>query len=174
MRDTTYVRRYAGIKKYGDIYAFLDSLDKKKYPVDPAFVALLPRVRALFIDPLVAHKPELPSLSFNEPDEEGLVRFLCGTHGFDQKRVKNAITKLNIARTKASQRRMDSFFTTSAPKPKPKAKAGGKRKKGASAASGKAAAFASSKVGAAAASAVELMETGGSVKRRKVDGMRFK
>lgn len=168
-------RRYAGIKKYGDIYAFLDSLDKKKYPVDPAFVALLPRVRALFIDPLVAHKPELPSLSFNEPDEEGIVRYLCGTHGFDEKRVRTAITKLNVARKKASQRRMDSFFTMSAA-PKPKSKAGGKRKKGSSAASGKAAAFASSKVAAAAPAAgtAELMDTGGSVKRRKVDGMRFK
>ena len=166
-------KAFAGITKYGDIFSFIKSLDKKRYPVSEEWVALIPKVRQLFLNPLVNHAPEVGPLTFNEPDQAGLIAFLCGENGFDQKRVESAIKKLLIAKKKASQRRMDSFFTMSAA---PKPKSGKKRKKAASSSSSSSAAFAASAKAAAASKTAhgDLMNTGGTVKRRKRDGMRFK
>lgn len=52
-------------------------------------------------------------LKWVEPDEDGLVKYLCGDRGFSEERVRNAAKKLAKARSGATQGRLDSFFTFS-------------------------------------------------------------
>lgn len=64
-------------------------------------------------------------LKWSEPDEEGLVKFLCGDKQFNEERVRNGSKKLHKARNTSTQGRLDSFFkvlpnTTPTPKRKVK------------------------------------------------------
>ena len=70
-------------------------------------------------------------LKWGAPDEEGLIKFMCGEKGFNEDRIRSGLVKLKKARKKGSQRRMDSFF-----KPKPQT-GGAKKRKAASASKGK-------------------------------------
>lgn len=45
-----------------------------------------------------------------EPDEDGLVKYLCGDKAFNEDRVRNGVKKLTKARTGTTQGRLDSFF----------------------------------------------------------------
>ena len=61
-------------------------------------------------------KPEVVDTSavefkFNSPNIEGLKEFLIKEKNFSQTRVDNAIKRLNNAKSKASQSRLDTFFT---------------------------------------------------------------
>jgi len=49
-------------------------------------------------------------LKWSEPDEEGLVKFLCGDKQFNEERVRNGAKKLHKARNTSTQGRLDSFF----------------------------------------------------------------
>jgi flap endonuclease-1 len=49
-------------------------------------------------------------LKWLEPDEEGLVKYLCGDKAFNEERVRNGAKKLAKARTGTTQGRLDSFF----------------------------------------------------------------
>lgn len=49
-------------------------------------------------------------LKWNDPDEEGLVKFLCGDKQFNEERVRNGAKKLLKARHIGTQGRIDSFF----------------------------------------------------------------
>lgn len=49
-------------------------------------------------------------LKWNDPDEEGLVKFLCGDKQFNEDRVRNGAKKLMKARHTGTQGRIDSFF----------------------------------------------------------------
>jgi flap endonuclease-1 len=49
-------------------------------------------------------------LKWSEPDEEGLVKYLCGDKAFNEDRVRNGTKKLAKARTGTTQGRLDSFF----------------------------------------------------------------
>lgn len=49
-------------------------------------------------------------LKWNDPDEEGLVKFLCGDKQFNEDRVRNGAKKLLKARHTGTQGRIDSFF----------------------------------------------------------------
>ena len=69
-------------------------------------------VRELFKKPEVAPAAEL-DLKWTEPDEEGLVKFLVERMQFSEERVMSGIKRLKAAKGKASQQRMDSFFTIS-------------------------------------------------------------
>ncbi|CAG9124522.1 unnamed protein product [Plutella xylostella] len=56
------------------------------------------------------------------PDEEGLVKFLCGDRQFSEERVRNGAKKLMKARSGTTQGRLDGFFkVTTTPNPKRKA-----------------------------------------------------
>lgn len=64
-------------------------------------------------------------LKWSEPDEEGLVKFLCGDKQFNEERIRNGSKKLHKARNTSTQGRLDSFFkvlpnTTATPKRKVK------------------------------------------------------
>jgi hypothetical protein len=49
-------------------------------------------------------------MKWTEPDEEGLVKYLCGDKAFNEDRVRNGAKKLIKARTGTTQGRLDSFF----------------------------------------------------------------
>lgn len=49
-------------------------------------------------------------LKWIEPDEEGLVKYLCGDKQFNKERVRNGAKKLHKARNTSTQGRLDTFF----------------------------------------------------------------
>lgn len=61
-------------------------------------------------------------LKWSEPDEEGLVKFLCGDKQFSEERVRNGAKKLHKARNTSTQGRLDSFFKVLPTTPTPKRK----------------------------------------------------
>ncbi|KAH9624036.1 hypothetical protein KSS87_008629, partial [Heliosperma pusillum] len=67
-------------------------------------------VRRLFKEPLVFPENEEPELKWNPPDEEGLVNFLVKENSFNIERVAKAIEKINSAKIKTSQGRVEPFF----------------------------------------------------------------
>lgn len=50
-------------------------------------------------------------LKWTDPDEDGLVKFLCGDKQFAEDRIRNGAKKLMKARGTSTQGRLDSFFT---------------------------------------------------------------
>ena len=100
--------------------------------------AMLAKQRSsVIIGEVVAPASEL-DIKWTEPDEEGLLKFLVERMQFAEERVTSGIKRLKAAKGKASQQRMDSFFTISDTsqstfkrKPEEKKPAGkGKAKKG--------------------------------------------
>lgn len=49
-------------------------------------------------------------MKWSEPDEDGLVQFLCGDKQFSEERVRNGAKKLYKARHTSTQGRLDTFF----------------------------------------------------------------
>jgi flap endonuclease-1 len=140
------------VRKHGSLAAVVEALraDSKfdvpdVYPTDEALRLFH---EADVTDPAVI----APSIKWAAPDEAGLIEYLVDQKGFNVDRVRSAIERLKKARSKGSQKRMESFFTTSktpkaAAKSKSKSKVAAKRKPAAAAAS----ASASSSSAAAAA-----------------------
>lgn len=50
-------------------------------------------------------------MKWSDPDEEGMVKFLCGDKQFNEERVRNGVKKLLKSRTSSTQGRLDGFFT---------------------------------------------------------------
>ncbi|RZF36034.1 hypothetical protein LSTR_LSTR005850 [Laodelphax striatellus] len=98
------------IRKHHSIEAVLKNIDNEKYstPEDWNYAG----ARRLFHEPEVANAEEL-ELKWTEPDEEGLVKFLCGDKNFAEDRVRNGAKKLLKARGTTTQGRLDSFFKIS-------------------------------------------------------------
>eukprot|EP00469_Lotharella_globosa_P006008 CAMPEP_0167800014 /NCGR_PEP_ID=MMETSP0111_2-20121227/17453_1 /TAXON_ID=91324 /ORGANISM="Lotharella globosa, Strain CCCM811" /LENGTH=136 /DNA_ID=CAMNT_0007695141 /DNA_START=37 /DNA_END=447 /DNA_ORIENTATION=+ len=122
---------YKLIKKHGNIEGVLENINRDKFKIDEnAF--LYKQARELFRKPDVADTKNI-KLTWAPPNEEGLVEFLCKEKGFEETRVRNAVKKLRKARTKGSQKRLESFFgpvtVTKRKKPpvKEKKKAGKKK-----------------------------------------------
>ena len=65
--------------------------------------------RKLFKEPEVVNTKEI-KLEFKKPDFEGLKEFLVKEKNFSESRIDNAIKRLDVAKSKASQSRLDSFF----------------------------------------------------------------
>ncbi|XP_063237090.1 flap endonuclease 1 [Bacillus rossius redtenbacheri] len=95
------------IKQHRSLDAILESLDTRKYP--PPENWIYKEARQLFLEPEVAD-PESVELKWVDPDEEGLVKYLCGDKAFNEDRVRNGAKKLAKARTGTTQGRLDSFF----------------------------------------------------------------
>ncbi|KAB0804644.1 hypothetical protein PPYR_01614 [Photinus pyralis] len=95
------------ITQHKSIENILDNIDKSKYspPEDWNFEG----ARELFITPEVAD-PETIELKWNDPDEEGLVKYLCGDKQFNEERIRNGAKKLLKARGTSTQGRLDGFF----------------------------------------------------------------
>ena len=72
---------------------------------------------AFFKDPDVHHGEQLPQLKWTAPDEEGLVDFLVREKNFNEDRIRSAVKKINAAKGKANQGRLESFFGPVVTKP---------------------------------------------------------
>ncbi|KAK7866105.1 hypothetical protein R5R35_011623 [Gryllus longicercus] len=95
------------IRQHRNIESVLNAIDTKKY-VPPADW-LHKEAHELFVKPDVTD-PETIELKWNDPDEEGLVKYLCGDKAFNEDRVRNGAKKLMKARSGSTQGRLDSFF----------------------------------------------------------------
>ncbi|KAG5501378.1 hypothetical protein JKF63_03190 [Porcisia hertigi] len=105
-------KAWEGIKRYGTIESFLESLDMTKHSVPPDFY--YKEARAFFKNPEVTPAEEV-DIHFSEPDEAGLIQFLVEEKVFNPERVNKGIARLRAALTKKTQMRLDSFFTIKAP-----------------------------------------------------------
>jgi len=86
-----YVKEYGSLERIPEIRELLDLIDYQ-------------RIREIFLNPKVAEPKELV---WREPDEEGIVEFLCGERDFSEGRVRKALSRLKKAPREAS---LDQFF----------------------------------------------------------------
>ncbi|XP_025410898.1 flap endonuclease 1 [Sipha flava] len=98
------------IRQYRSLENILENLDTKKYQVPEDWP--FKEARRLFIEPEIT-EPSTLELKWVDPDEEGLVKFLCGNRGFSEERVRNGAKKLLKSRSGTTQGRLDSFFSIS-------------------------------------------------------------
>lgn len=95
------------IQKHKTIEAVLENIDQKKYP--PPEEWLFKEARELFKNPDITPADEI-ELKWNDPDEEGVVEFMCKKFGFNEERIRNGCQKLKKGRKGATQGRLDNFF----------------------------------------------------------------
>lgn len=50
-------------------------------------------------------------MKWSDPDEEGMVKYLCDDKQFNEERVRNGVKKLLKSRSTSVQGRLDGFFT---------------------------------------------------------------
>ena len=103
------------IKAHRSLETIIDNLDTKKFPVPEDWN--YKQARLLFQEPEIMD-PEEIELKWADPDEEGLVKFLCGDKQFNEERVRNGAKKLFKARNTSTQGRLDTFFKV-LPNPNP-------------------------------------------------------
>ncbi|KAJ0171379.1 hypothetical protein K1T71_012929 [Dendrolimus kikuchii] len=106
------------IKQHRSLEEIMRNIDTNKY--QPPENWDYENARRLFMEPEVKDPKDI-ELKWCDPDEEGLVKFLCGDRQFNEERVRNGAKKLLKARSGTTQGRLDGFFTiTSSPNPKRK------------------------------------------------------
>ncbi|XP_015429599.1 PREDICTED: flap endonuclease 1 [Dufourea novaeangliae] len=103
------------IKTHRSLENIVENLDTKKYSIPEDWN--YKQARILFQEPEVTN-PEKIDLKWSDPDEEGLVEFLCGNKQFNEERVRNGAKKLYKARNTSTQGRLDTFFKV-LPNPNP-------------------------------------------------------
>ncbi|CAG9809038.1 unnamed protein product [Chironomus riparius] len=95
------------IQKYKSIEKIVDNIDKKKYEVPEDWN--YERARELFKEPEITDV-ETIDLKWTAPDEDGLVKYLCGDKQFNEDRVRSGAQKISKSLKTATQGRLDSFF----------------------------------------------------------------
>lgn len=107
------------IKQHRKIEKIIENIDTKKFnvPEDWPFK----QARKLFMEPEVMAGNDV-QLKWTEPDEEGLVKFLCEENGFNEERIRNGAKKLLKGRNTTTQGRLDNFFKVLPSEPSPKRK----------------------------------------------------
>ncbi|CAF0756094.1 unnamed protein product [Brachionus calyciflorus] len=95
------------IREHKSIENAIEKLDKNKYPIPENW--MFKEARELFIKPDVID-PETIDLKWSEPDEEGIIQYMCNEKGFSEDRMRNGVKKILKARTTGTQVRLDSFF----------------------------------------------------------------
>lgn len=114
------------IKKHKNIETILQNIDQKKYP--PPENWLFKEARHLFAEPEVFQ--DIKPLKWPGPNVEECVKFLHEEKGFNEERVRTALKRMDKAKGKTNQGRMDDFFkvskitSTKTPKKADKRKAG--------------------------------------------------
>ena len=93
------------VKKHGSLKGVVESIDASRLPKDVDY----DEVRQLFLHPEVLD-PEKVELKWTEPDEAGLIKYLCEEKGFNEARIQGGIAKLRKARQGGNQVRMDAFL----------------------------------------------------------------
>ncbi|KAF3428721.1 hypothetical protein E2986_09729 [Frieseomelitta varia] len=103
------------IKTHRSLEKIIENLDTKKFPIPEDWN--YKQARLLFQEPEITD-PETIDLKWTEPDEEGLIKYLCGDKQFNEERVRNGAKKLHKARNTSTQGRLDTFFKVlSSPNP---------------------------------------------------------
>lgn len=64
-------------------------------------------IKEFFLRPPVTDDYEL---KWREPDDEGLIEFLCGEHDFSEERVRHGLERLKKGLRKGKQRTLESWF----------------------------------------------------------------
>lgn len=95
------------IKQHKCIEKIISSIDTKKYTVPEDWP--YKEARQLFLEPEVTPADDV-QLKWSDPDEEGLVKFLCEENGFSEERIRNGAKKLLKGRNSTTQGRLDTFF----------------------------------------------------------------
>ncbi|KAL0811714.1 hypothetical protein ABMA28_009157 [Loxostege sticticalis] len=108
------------IRQHRSLDEVLKNIDTTKYP--PPEDWDYEGARRLFLEPEVADASKI-ELKWTDPDEEGLVKFLCGDKQFNEDRVRAGAKKLHKARSGTTQGRLDGFFKVLSTTPNPKRKA---------------------------------------------------
>ncbi len=82
------------IKKYGNLEELIPTLKDAEFPAKPQ------RIREIFLNPKVTDNYEL---TWKEPNDEGIVNFLCRERDFSEERVRKALKKMTegLRKTKA-------------------------------------------------------------------------
>ncbi len=102
------MKAFEMIKTHGSIEEGIKHLNAEKYPVTEDF--LHKEAAALFHQPEVADTASM-ELKWANPDDEGLIKFLCDEKGFSQDRVKKGLERLKKAKSTGTQQRLENFFT---------------------------------------------------------------
>lgn len=113
------------VRQYGTIEEIVRNIDPKKYTVPEDWN--FEKARKLFVRPDVTEAGEV-ELKWTDPDEEGLVAFMCGDRQFREERIRGGVQKILKTRTSTTQGRLDGFFKVLGTTPKAAATPPGKRK----------------------------------------------
>eukprot|EP00232_Nephroselmis_pyriformis_P024207 CAMPEP_0182873408 /NCGR_PEP_ID=MMETSP0034_2-20130328/12310_1 /TAXON_ID=156128 /ORGANISM="Nephroselmis pyriformis, Strain CCMP717" /LENGTH=389 /DNA_ID=CAMNT_0025006053 /DNA_START=18 /DNA_END=1187 /DNA_ORIENTATION=- len=113
------VRALKLIKELGSLDALVKEIKEKGPDSKQKIPDNFPyeEARRLFLQAEVTDPKDLPEFKWENPDEEGIVAFLCGEKAFNEERVKSGIAKLKASKSKASQGRLESFFGAAVSKP---------------------------------------------------------
>jgi len=95
------------IMQHGSLEKVIENLDPEKQPVPANFRYQAARQ---FFQECEAVDTKTIEFKFEEPDFEGLEKFLVEGQSFDKKRVERFIERLKAAKTKTKQRPLDTFF----------------------------------------------------------------
>ena len=120
-------RAFELITKHKSIEEIIKNIDTKKYTVPENWKYEI--ARELFKTPEVLDAESI-DLKWKEPDEEGIVKYLCGDRQFNEERIRNNTKKISKALKTATQGRLDNFFKV-LPSSTPPAKRKVEEKKGA-------------------------------------------
>jgi len=83
-----------------------------------------------FKKPDIQQPADMKALVWKEPDEKGVLEFMCTQKGFNTDRIKAGLKRIEKAKGLASQQRMESFFTMTPAKRKDPPKQDEKKKSG--------------------------------------------
>jgi flap endonuclease-1 len=100
-------RAFELIKKHKSIEEIIKNIDTKKYEVPENWN--YERARELFKQPEITDISTI-ELKWTQPDEDGLVKYLCGDKQFNEERVRSGAQKIQKSLKTATQGRLDSFF----------------------------------------------------------------
>jgi flap endonuclease-1 len=98
------------IKEHGTIEGvikFIEDNPDSKYKVPEEWP--FEGARKLFLEPEVIPAKDV-ELKWNEPDEEGLIKFMVEEKGFSEERIKAGIARLKKGLKTTAQGRLDGFF----------------------------------------------------------------
>ncbi|KAK9511187.1 hypothetical protein O3M35_005797 [Rhynocoris fuscipes] len=95
------------IKQHKNIEGILAKIDTKKYGIPENWE--YEEARKLFKQPEVEDVNNI-DLKWGDPDEDGLVKYLCGDKNFTEDRVRGGAKKLMKGRQSSTQGRLDGFF----------------------------------------------------------------
>uniref|UniRef100_A0A3Q3D5L2 Flap endonuclease 1 n=1 Tax=Hippocampus comes TaxID=109280 RepID=A0A3Q3D5L2_HIPCM len=126
------------IRQHGSIEEILENIDPNKHPAPDNW--LYKEARELFLKPEVVDCSAV-ELKWNEPDEGGLLRFMCEEKQFSEDRIRNGCKKIVKSRQGSTQGRLDAFFSVSgslsSKRKEPEVKGSAKKKLKTGAAAGK-------------------------------------